>query len=52
MLAHLGEAKAAAAIEDAVTAVIAEGKTLTQDMGGTASTEAFADAVIAKLAAK
>ena len=49
MLAHLGEAKAAAAIEKAVTDVISEGKTLTQDMGGTASTEEFADAVIAKL---
>ena len=44
-----GEAKAAAAIEKAVTDVISEGKTLTQDMGGTASTEEFADAVIAKL---
>ena len=33
MLAHLGEAKAAAAIEKAVTDVISEGKTLTQDMG-------------------
>ncbi|MBR2852474.1 MAG: hypothetical protein IKB91_08840, partial [Anaerotignum sp.] len=49
MLAHLGEAKAAAAIEKAVSEVISEGKTLTQDMGGTASTEEFADAVIAKL---
>ena len=49
MLAHLGEAKAAADIEQAVTKVISVGKTLTQDMGGTASTEAFADAVIAAL---
>ena len=49
MLAHLGEAKAAADIEKAVTKVISEGKTLTQDMGGTASTEEFADAVIAAL---
>ena len=44
-----GEAKAAADIEQAVTKVISEGKTLTQDMGGTASTEEFADAVIAAL---
>ncbi|MBM6828018.1 isocitrate/isopropylmalate dehydrogenase family protein [Anaerotignum lactatifermentans] len=50
MLAHLGETKAAASIEQAVTKVISEGKTLTQDMGGTASTEEFADAVIAALA--
>ena len=49
MLAHLGEAKAAADIEQAVTKVISDGKTLTQDMGGTASTEEFADAVIAAL---
>ena len=49
MLAHLGEAKAAAAIEKAVTDVISEGKTLTPDIAGTASTEEFADAVIAKL---
>ena len=49
MLAHLGEAKAAADIEQAVTKVISEGKTLTQDMGGTASTEEFAAAVIAAL---
>lgn len=49
MLAHLGEAEAAAKITQAVTAVIAEGKALTQDMGGNASTEEFADAVIAKL---
>lgn len=50
MLAHLGETKAAASIEQAVTKVISEEKTLTQDMGGTASTEEFADAVIAALA--
>lgn len=49
MLAHLGEGEAAAKISHAVEAVIAEGKTLTQDMGGSASTEEFADAVIAKL---
>lgn len=50
MLAHLGEAEAASHIEKAVIKVISEGKTLTEDMGGTASTEQFADAVIAKLA--
>lgn len=50
MLAHLGEAEAAAHIEKAVMKVISEGKTLTEDMGGTASTEQFADAVIAELA--
>ncbi len=49
MLAHLGEAEAAASITRAVTTVIPAGKMLTQDMGGNASTEEFADAVIAAL---
>ncbi|MDD3395254.1 MAG: isocitrate/isopropylmalate dehydrogenase family protein [Clostridia bacterium] len=49
MLAHLGEGEAAASIESAVEKVIGEGKVLTVDMGGTASTEEFADAVIAAL---
>lgn len=49
MLAHLGEGKAAASIESAVEKVIGEGKVLTVDMGGTASTEEFATAVIAAL---
>ncbi len=49
MLAHLGEGKAAASIEKAVEKVIGEGKVLTVDMGGTASTEEFADAIISAL---
>ncbi len=49
MLAHLGEATAAVSIEKAVEKVIGEGKILTVDMGGTASTEEFADAIIAAL---
>lgn len=49
MLAHLGECKAAASIEKAVEKVIGEGKVLTVDMGGTASTEEFAEAVISAL---
>lgn len=49
MLAHLGEATAASRIERAITKVIGDGLVLTQDMGGTASTEVFADAVIAAL---
>lgn len=49
MLAHLGEGKAAASIEKAVEKVIGEGKVLTVDMGGTASTEEFAEAVISAL---
>lgn len=49
MLAHLGESKAAASIERAVEKVISDGAILTVDMGGTASTEDFADAIISEL---
>ena len=49
MLAHLGEGKKGADIERAVEAVIGAGKVLTADMGGSATTEEFADAVIQAL---
>jgi isocitrate dehydrogenase (NAD+) len=49
MLNHIHEEATAARIRDAYNAVIAEGKTLTRDLGGTAGTNEFADAVIAKL---
>lgn len=49
MLRHLGEPEAARAVEEAVTAVLAEGRRLTADLGGTTGTAAYADAVIAKL---
>ncbi len=49
MLRHLGETDCAQRIENALTAVLTEGKVLTFDLGGNASTEAFAQAVIAKL---
>ncbi len=49
MLAHLGETEAAEKIRAAVSKVIHTGDVLTQDMGGSASTEEFADAVIAAL---
>jgi isocitrate dehydrogenase (NAD+) len=46
MLRHVGEMEAAARIEDALHLVYREGKTLTRDVGGTASTAEFANAVI------
>ena len=46
MLGHLGEREAAARLQSAVEAVYAEGKHLTGDVGGKASTEEFTDAVI------
>lgn len=49
MLRHLGETSCAQQIEAALTAVLQEGKTLTFDLGGNASTEEFAQAVIAHL---
>ncbi len=49
LLKHLDEATAAQRMERAITAVIAEGQTVTGDLGGTASTEAFTEAVLAKL---
>jgi isocitrate dehydrogenase (NAD+) len=49
MLDHLGEAEAARRVYDAVAAVIAEGKDVTYDLGGTAGTSEFARAVAARL---
>jgi isocitrate dehydrogenase (NAD+) len=49
MLNHIHEEKLAAKIKSAYDTVLAEGKTLTRDLGGSAGTEQFADAVIAKL---
>ncbi|HEU4918521.1 MAG TPA: isocitrate/isopropylmalate family dehydrogenase, partial [Candidatus Limnocylindrales bacterium] len=46
MLRHLGHPDAADRLERAVRDVIAEGRTVTYDLGGTAGTRAFADAVI------
>ncbi|GAB6876004.1 isocitrate/isopropylmalate dehydrogenase family protein [Thermaerobacter litoralis] len=45
MLRHLGEAEAADRVERAVAAVIAEGKTVTYDLGGTAGTREMAQAI-------
>ena len=50
MLRHLGHPDAADRVERAVRDVIAEGRTVTYDLGGTAGTRAFADAVIERLA--
>src|SRR5438477_7955748 len=51
MLRHLGYAEVGERLEQAVRAVIAEGRTTTSDLGGTAGTSQFADAVIERLAA-
>jgi isocitrate dehydrogenase (NAD+) len=49
MLRHVDEAEAADRVQAATEQVYRERKTLTRDVGGTAGTKAFADAVIAAL---
>jgi isocitrate dehydrogenase (NAD+) len=49
MLNHIGEASAAERIKAAYNQVLACGKALTRDLGGTAGTNAFADALIAAM---
>ena len=49
MLDHLGEANAARRIENALHAVYREGKSLTRDVSGSATTAQFTDAVIRAL---
>ena len=49
MLNHLHEEAIAERIKSAYNAVLAEGKSLTRDLGGTADTRQFTDALIAKL---
>ncbi len=50
MLRHVGEMEAAARIEDALHLVYRVGKSLTRDVGGTASTSEFTAAVIGAFA--
>jgi isocitrate dehydrogenase (NAD+) len=51
MLRHLGHPDAAERVEVALRGVVAEGTTVTYDLGGTAGTSQFADAIIERLAA-
>jgi isocitrate dehydrogenase (NAD+) len=50
LLRHIGQQAAAGRVEDAIRSVLAEGRTVTYDLGGTAGTSDFADAVVARLA--
>lgn len=52
MLEHLGEVDAARRLQNAIVRVYQEGKHLTPDVGGAASTAQFTDAVIAALSAQ
>lgn len=49
MLEYLGEKKAAEQLEKAVAAVIAEKKSITYDLGGTAGTKEMGEAIIEKM---
>lgn len=49
LLEYIGETSVAASIRKAVDEVLAEKKHLTPDLGGTATTEEYRDAVISKL---
>jgi len=51
MLRHLGHPAEADGLETALRAVVAEGTVTTYDLGGTAGTAAFADAIIERLTA-
>jgi isocitrate dehydrogenase (NAD+) len=49
MLRYIGEREAADRIEKAMLSVFEEGKVRTRDIGGTAKTAEFADAIIQKI---
>ncbi len=49
MLRHLGEYEAAQKVESAMMQVFAEGEVRTKDLGGTAKTAEFANAIIEKM---
>ena len=49
MLRYIGEREAADRVENAMLAVFKEGKVRTRDIGGTAKTAEFADAIIQKM---
>ena len=49
LLRHVGQQAASERVEAAIRAVIAEGRSTTYDLGGSAGTSEFADAIVARL---
>ena len=49
MLRHLGETEAADRIENAAALVLNKGEVLTEDLGGSASTDQITEAIISEL---
>jgi isocitrate dehydrogenase (NAD+) len=52
MLRHLGHPEAAQRVESALREVVAEGRQTTHDLGGSAGTSQFADAIIDRLSGR
>ena len=50
LLRHIGQQAAAGRVEDAIRSVLVEGRTVTYDLGGTAGTSDYADAIVKRLA--
>jgi len=50
LLRHIGRPDAAERVETALRDVVAEGRTVTYDLGGSAGTSQFADAIVERLA--
>ncbi|RPH31755.1 MAG: hypothetical protein EHM90_07010, partial [Chloroflexi bacterium] len=51
LLRHIGETEAGASVEAAVRDVIGEGRVMTADLGGSAGTRAYGQAVAARVQA-
>jgi isocitrate dehydrogenase (NAD+) len=51
LLRHIGRPDAAERVETALRGVVAEGRTVSHDLGGSAGTSEFADAIVERLAA-
>lgn len=49
LLEHIGDSEAAGRVRGAIASVMREGRHLTYDQGGTASTSEMADAIVAEL---
>ena len=49
LLEHLGDIERARRVRTALEQAVREGRTVTRDLGGNASTDQFTDAIIAKL---
>jgi isocitrate dehydrogenase (NAD+) len=49
MLEHLGDDDRARRVRRAIEQTVRDGKTVTRDLGGSATTDQFTEAIIAKL---